>query len=221
MPIIPLLFALLILLAGSSQDSKELIIEPFPPISKHAVAWDNDHKITLSSIQKDEEKLIETVEFYRSQIDKKLSEDEMLHLVKEANRLEVPVEILLKLLKTESNFTNDLVGPKTKYGHAYGMAQFMKNTAPWIAKMADLEYEFEKLFDTYYSITLAATYLHYLQYGDDIGHEGYENWHSSLTAYNRGMGGLRIYERKNQTTISSYSEQIISDAEMIALNSSD
>lgn len=218
MPIIPLLFALIILLAGSSKDLSELIIEPFPTISEEVVAWDKDHRETLSSIQENEKELLETVVFYRSQIDKKLTKKEMLHLVKEANRLHVPAEILLKLLKTESNYTHDLVGPKTKYGHAYGMAQFMKNTAPWISQMADLEYRFDKLFDPYYSITLAATYLQFLQYGDGIGHEGYENWHSTLTAYNRGINGLRKYERSHQTTVSSFSKKIMSDAAMISLD---
>lgn len=219
MPIITLLLSFLILLTGSSSEAKKVVITPFTPISEHIIAWDIDHSNTLSSIKEREEKLVETVFFYRSQIDKKLSEDEMFHLVKEANRLDVPVELLLKLLKVESNFNNELVGPATKYGHAYGIAQFMKNTAPWISKMANLEYEFQKLFDSYYSITLAATYLHFLQYGDDVGHEGYQDWHSSLTAYNRGMGGLRTYEKRHQTTISSYSDKIISEAEMIAFNS--
>jgi soluble lytic murein transglycosylase-like protein len=216
MPIIAILLILLLVLIGYGDEKNKPFAEPFSPISAQVVSMDKNHWTTVLKINEKRQKLSKAVKHYRSEIDQQLSKDEIHHLIREANRLNIPVEILLKLLKIESNFNNELVGPPTKYGHAYGMAQFMKNTAPWIANMANMEYEFKKLFDTSYSITLAATYLHYLQYGNGGSHEGYQNWHTSLTAYNRGMGGLRSYKRKYQTTISSYSETIISEAEEIA-----
>lgn len=217
MPIIPILLVFLLVFIGHGDTKNESLAE-VSLIPAQVISLDQDHWTTITKIKEKKQKLASAVTFYRAKIDKQLSRDEMRHLIKEANRHDIPVEILIKLLKIESNFNNELVGPATKYGHAYGIAQFMKNTAPWIANMADMEYEFKKLFDTHYSITLAATYLHYLQYGDGGGHEGYQDWHTSLTAYNRGMGGLRTYQRRYQTTISTYSETILSEAEGIAFN---
>jgi soluble lytic murein transglycosylase-like protein len=219
MPIIAILLVFLLVFIGHGDTKNEPLAEPSPsPISAQVISFDQNHWTTITKIKEKKQKLASAVTFYRAKINQQLSKKEMRHLIKEANRLNIPEEILIKLLKIESNFNSELVGPATKYGHAYGMAQFMKNTAPWIANMANMEYEFKKLFDTYYSITLAATYLHYLQYGDGISHEGYQDWHTSLTAYNRGMGGLRTYQRRYQTTVSTYSETILSEAEGIAFN---
>lgn len=159
--------------------------------------------------------LDEQVAFYYESIEGKLSKDILQHLVREANKNDVPPEILIKLLKTESNFNPNLIGPLTRFGHAYGMAQFMENTAPWIADMANLDYKKELLFEPEYAISLAATYLNYLQYGDGGAHEGYQDWHATLTAYNRGMGGLNTYQQRYQTVQSSFSKKIISQAEVL------
>jgi soluble lytic murein transglycosylase-like protein len=221
MPIIAMLLVFLLVFIGHGDAKKEFQEEPlFSSISAQAINSDQDHWATIIKIKEKKQDLKRTVTFYRTKIEHQLSKDEMRHLIKEANRLNIPEEILIKLLKIESNFDSDLVGPATKYGHAYGLAQFMENTAPWISNMANMEYEFNKLFDPYYSITLAATYLHYLQYGDGKSHVGYHDWHTSLTAYNRGMGGLRTYKRKYQTTVSTYSESIILGAESIAFDPS-
>ncbi|MFD1018775.1 lytic transglycosylase domain-containing protein [Thalassobacillus hwangdonensis] len=126
-----------------------------------------------------------------------------LYLVREATKYEVDPFLAYELLKVETGRTFDpeLVGPKTKYGHAYGMAQFMKNTAPWIAEMAGLPYKEELLFDPYYSMQLSLVYLDYL-------HNEYGNWDEALTAYHRGMGGLEEYKKKNGHANSWYAEAI-------------
>lgn len=192
--------------------------QSFGQVDQDVINWDQDHWLALEDIKNQKEDFRIAVKHYKKQIDHKLSKKELRHVIKESNRHDIPVGIMLKLLKVESNFNKDLVGPPTKYGQAYGMAQFMTNTAPWISEMANLDYDFELLFDPYYSITLAATYLHYLQYGDNHSHMGYKDWHTSLTAYNRGMGGLRQYQQKHNTSISSYSEKIINQANAIALH---
>jgi soluble lytic murein transglycosylase-like protein len=131
-----------------------------------------------------------------------------LFLVKEATKYGVNPYLVYELIKVESGhtFNPKLVGPKTKYGHAYGMTQFMKNTAPWIAKMADLPYEHEKLFDPYYSIQLSIVYLDFL-------YKRYNNWDKALTAYNRGIYGLENYIQKNGHAKSSYAVKIQNGAE--------
>lgn len=178
---------------------------------------DEEHLQTLLDIQQMENEFEEKVDTYIAKIDGKIADEDVYHLVREANRHKVPSHILLNLLKVESNFQEDAVGPQTAYGRAYGIAQFMTNTAPWIADMSEMDYSKDLLLDVQYSITLAAAYLHFLQYGDDQYHDGYDNWHSSLTAYHRGMAGMQKFKQRQQTTISWYSEKIM-DQNLMTLN---
>ncbi|WP_241657104.1 lytic transglycosylase domain-containing protein [Halobacillus salinus] len=131
-----------------------------------------------------------------------------LYLVRESKRYEIDPYLAYELLKVETGgtFDPDLVGPETKYGHAYGMSQFMKNTAPWIADMAGLPYEDELLFDPYYSMQLSLVYLDFL-------HEEYGNWDEALTAYHRGMGGLEQFKEENGHARSWYAKEIQNKAE--------
>ncbi|REJ10601.1 transglycosylase SLT domain-containing protein [Halobacillus trueperi] len=131
-----------------------------------------------------------------------------MYLVKEAERYKINPFLVYELLKVETGGTFDpeLVGPETKYGHAYGMSQFMKNTAPWIADMAGLPYEEELLFDPYYSMQLSLVYLDFLQ-------NKYDNWDEALTAYHRGMGGLKEYKEENGHAESWYAKEIQEKAE--------
>jgi len=126
-----------------------------------------------------------------------------LYLVKESKRYDIDPYLVYELLKVETGNTFDpkLVGPPTKYGRAYGMSQFMKNTAPWIAEMGGLPYKEELLFDPYYSMQLSFIYLDYLNHA-------YGNWDEALTAYHRGMSGLEQYKKENGHAESWYAEKI-------------
>lgn len=130
-----------------------------------------------------------------------------LYLVREAEKYQIDPYLVYELLKVETGGTFDpeLVGPETKYGRAYGMAQFMKNTAPWIAEMGGLPYDDELLFDPYYSMQLSLIYLDYL-------HHKYGNWNEALTAYHRGVGGLETYISNNGHAKSWYAEEIQANA---------
>ncbi|WP_096188381.1 lytic transglycosylase domain-containing protein [Evansella halocellulosilytica] len=129
-------------------------------------------------------------------------------LALEAERKDIDPLLVYELLKVETGGTFDpeTVGPETRYGHAYGLGQFMKNTGPWIADMADLPYEDERLFDPYYSIQLTITYLDFL-------HEEYGDWDHALTAYHRGMYGLEAYIEENGHAESWYAVEIQENAE--------
>lgn len=120
-----------------------------------------------------------------------------------AEQEDVDPFLVYELLKVESGDTFDehAVGPETKYGHAYGMAQFMTNTAPWIADMASLDYEKDYLFNPYYAIHLSVQYLSFL-------HDQYDNWDQALTAYHRGMGGMQAYITENGHAKSEYAVTI-------------
>ncbi|SDC32164.1 lytic transglycosylase domain-containing protein [Shouchella lonarensis] len=111
--------------------------------------------------------------------------------------------VVYELLKVESGhtFDPDAIGPETRYGQAYGMAQFMENTAPWIAEMADLPYEKELLFHPLYAIRLSVEYLDFL-------YQQYNDWNYALTAYHRGMGGLESYIARNGHAKSEYAVTI-------------
>ncbi|SDB98879.1 Transglycosylase SLT domain-containing protein [Pelagirhabdus alkalitolerans] len=131
-----------------------------------------------------------------------------VYLINEANAYDIDPFLVYELLKVETGhtFNPDLVGPETQYGHAYGLAQFMTNTAPWIADMANLPYSFELLFDPYYSMELSVVYLDYL-------YDEYNNWDEALTAYHRGMSGMETYKSQNGTARSEYAEVIQTNAE--------
>ncbi|MGY4690326.1 lytic transglycosylase domain-containing protein [Salibacterium sp. K-3] len=125
------------------------------------------------------------------------------YMVYQAEKKDIRPALVYELLKVETGgtFNPDLTGPPTKYGHAYGMAQFMKNTGPWIADMAGLPYSDSMLFDPFYSIQLSIEYLDYL-------HDKYGNWNQALTAYHRGVGGLEMYEEEHGHAESWYAEEI-------------
>jgi soluble lytic murein transglycosylase-like protein len=130
-------------------------------------------------------------------------------LVRESLRNDVDPYIVYELLRVETGnkFEPTLVGPETKYGRAYGMAQFMENTAPWIAEMAGMKYESkEQLFDPYYAIQLSVVYLDYL-------HAKYNDWNKALTAYHRGIYGLEKYIQKEGHAKSWYAKEIQEKAE--------
>lgn len=126
-----------------------------------------------------------------------------LFLSEKAKERSVDPYILFELIRVETGgtFSPDTVGPKTRYGRAYGLTQFMENTGPWIAKMADLPYEKELLYNPYYAIELAVVYLEFL-------YERYGDWDHALTAYHRGMYGLEQFKNNRGHAKSWYSEEI-------------
>lgn len=133
-----------------------------------------------------------------------------LFLVEKAKQYSVDPYILFELLRVETGgaFEPDIVGPETRFGKAYGLAQFMENTGPWIANKADLPYEKELLYNPYYSIELAVVYLDFL-------YERYGNWDHALTAYHRGMYGLEIFIDKSGHAKSWYAEEIQENAKQL------
>ncbi|WLR49861.1 transglycosylase SLT domain-containing protein [Bacillus tianshenii] len=138
------------------------------------------------------------------QSDGKFKKEWGLFLISKAKQYEIDPYIVYELIRVETGDTFDpkLKGPKTQYGHAYGLSQFMKNTAPWIADMAGIEYKDDLLYNPYYSIQLSVVYLDFL-------HERYEgDWDQALTAYHRGIYGLENYVKENGHAKSWYAKRI-------------
>ncbi|MCD8511683.1 MAG: transglycosylase SLT domain-containing protein [Bacillus sp. (in: Bacteria)] len=146
----------------------------------------------------------EIADYFYEDSDGRFDRDWGLFLAMEAMQKEIDPFIVYELLRVETGgqFDPEVVGPQTRYGHAYGLAQFMHNTSPWIAEMANLpEYDHDMLFDPLYSIQLAVTYLDFLysQYGD---------WDHALTAYHRGIYGMQRYKAENGHARSWYAAEI-------------
>lgn len=130
-----------------------------------------------------------------------------LYLAKESQKYGIDPFMVYELLNVETGgkFNPNLIGPPTDYGRAYGLGQFMKNTAPWVADMADLPYKKELLMDPYYSMQLSLVYLDFL-------YKEYGNWDEALTAYHRGIGGLEQYKENNGHARSWYAKKIQTSA---------
>lgn len=126
-----------------------------------------------------------------------------LFLASEAANRDIDPFLVYELLRVETGgeFDPEMTGPQTSYGHAYGLAQFMTNTAPWIAEMASVEYDEDLLFDPYYSMLLSVEYLDFL-------HDRYDDWDYALTAYHRGIYGMENYVSRNGHANSWYAEEI-------------
>ncbi|MFC4738137.1 lytic transglycosylase domain-containing protein [Bacillus daqingensis] len=153
----------------------------------------------------------ETAALLYEDSDGEFQKDWGLLLALEAEKHDISPLLVYELLRVETGdtFDPDLVGPETKYGHAYGLAQFMENTGPWIAEKAGLPYERELLFDPHYAIQLSVTYLDYL-------YEKYGDWDYALTAYHRGMSGMEAYVEENGDPASWYAVEIQEEAERTA-----
>lgn len=169
--------------------------------------------VATSSTVSAKDNIKTNIEYYSEKLN--ISTVEVKHLIdfSEKNNIEFDLVFSLLSVETGGTFKHDAIGPQTKYGKAYGIAQFMENTAPWIANMGDLKYKDKSdLFNPIYSIKLCIIYLNYLQYGNDKQHFGYNDWHKSLTAYNRGMTGLKWFMDEKGTPVSSYSDKVLKGA---------
>lgn len=162
-----------------------------------------------------EDSLMKAKKFHKES-DGQFSEEWGLFLAEKAQQYSIDPYILFELIRVETGgtFDSETVGPQTRFGRAYGLAQFMENTSPWIANMANLHYEKELLYNPYYSIELAVVYLDFL-------YKRYGDWDHALTAYHRGMYGLEQYVDKRGHAKSWYAEEIQEKAnqlEVVAVN---
>lgn len=124
-------------------------------------------------------------------------------LVDECNEVDIDPFIILGLMRLESEFNPYCVGSLGERG----LGQLMANTAEPVARNMGIEYDPDKLFEPEYNIKLFMTQFKYLYefYGKDM--------HMTLTAYNRGQGGLDKY----MASRSKYADPAVSDYSMVVL----
>lgn len=182
---------------------------------KEIVSLDKSSVPEETSYYSWEASLVKARKFYKES-DGQFSEEWGMFLAEKAEEYSIDPYILFELIRVETGgtFDPDTVGPETKFGRAYGLTQFMENTSPWIANMADLHYEKELLYNPYYAIELAVVYLDFL-------YERYGDWDHALTAYHRGMYGLEQFVDEKGHANSWYAEEIQEKAnqlEVVAVN---
>ena len=126
-------------------------------------------------------------------------------IINESKKSGVDPFLILGLLKTESSFN-----PKaTSRNGAKGLGQIMTATGRWTAKRSGLTFSSRSLYNPTYNAKLTVTYFSYL-------FKAYKgNKHRALTAYNRGIGGLKYYERRAGTAKSSYSAKVLKNTTLL------
>jgi len=126
-------------------------------------------------------------------------------LEKYAASYELPFNIVYELVKLESSFNPELTS-YNEWNDTYdrGLLQLNDNTSPWLAEKVGIKnFDYETTYDPEMNVKMGLWYLSFL-------HKKYQSWHDTLTAYNRGMTGLKNYVQRNGTSKSAYSKIILS-----------
>lgn len=125
-------------------------------------------------------------------------------MMAECDEVGIDPFVILGLMRLESEFDTYCVGNLGERG----LGQLMANTAEPVARNMGIEYDPDKLFEPEYNIKLFMRQFKYLYefYNGDI--------HMTLTAYNRGQGGLDKY----MASRSKYANPAVSDYSMVLLN---
>jgi soluble lytic murein transglycosylase-like protein len=123
---------------------------------------------------------------------------------KVSRKYDIPFELAFEVARLESNFNPGL----TNYNewndtHDRGLFQLNDNTSPWLAKKVGINnFNYEMAYNPELNTNMGLWYLSYL-YGR------YNNWHDTLTAYNRGINGLEKFKERTGSSRSTYSRRIL------------
>ncbi len=101
-----------------------------------------------------------------------------------AQKYELPISLVMGVIRTESNFKPAAVSPDG----AVGLMQLMPDTALWIAPKIDMDpFDVSKLTDPIVNIELGCWYLHYLMdsFNGDMK--------AVLAGYNAGQNRVRTW----------------------------
>lgn len=104
----------------------------------------------------------------------------------------IPPEIFVKLVNRESGFNAKAVGPKTRYGRAYGPTQILASTAATMGATPR-----QLMSDYQLALDLGARYLL-------LGYRRYGNWRQAVAFYHGGPN-----ERIHGTKTAAYARAIV------------
>ncbi|SDZ29696.1 Transglycosylase SLT domain-containing protein [Proteiniborus ethanoligenes] len=133
----------------------------------------------------------------------KLSHEEAEYIVQICKEKEIDIFLVLGLMKVESNFNIRLIGKQGEIG----LTQLKVGTAKWIASNIGVEFKAQDLFEPKYNVNISTSFLKGLRERNN------GDIHKTLTAYNRGEGGLKKYMvsrsgRRNPAE-STYSKRVL------------
>lgn len=154
----------------------------------------NDKLNEINEINEKQEKTLKTINDKMSKYN--TNKDIVVAIYKEAGIYNINPDLIFNLIDAESSFDTTA---KSHVG-ATGLMQIMPNTGSMLAK--ELGIENYSLNDPKTNIKLGTFYLYTL-------HNKYNDWHTVLTAYNRGEGGMRKYRSINGTSRSGYSRKVL------------
>ena len=117
-----------------------------------------------------------------SNLNLKESHQVFLVCLDKSYKYDIPIDLLLKVIKIESHFNQTAISNKG----AMGIMQIMPLTAVGLCKELDLSYNKNKLFDLEFNMELGTFFLHslYVRYG---------SWGEALSHYNSGTNNNVAY----------------------------
>jgi len=137
----------------------------------------NEYKLVQPKTNEIDELLV-----YISELTEFSYEDSQ-YLMDKCEEKDIDVFLVLAIFRKESGFIPNTTGGSGEIG----LGQIMERTAEYFCEQLGYEFSRELVYDVKVNIDITVENLEYLlNY-----YKG--NLHSSLTAYNRGMGGLNTY----------------------------
>lgn len=131
-----------------------------------------------------------------------------IEIIQKMHRLslqhDIPFELAFEVVRHESNFDPNAVN-YNEWNNTYdrGLFQLNDNTSPWLAENIGINnFNRDITYDPELNMKMGMWYLDYL-------HGRYNDWQRTLTAYNKGIGGLQSFERRHGTSRSLYSRSIL------------
>lgn len=123
---------------------------------------------------------------------------------------DVDMEVMLAIMKTESDFRQD-VKSKNNIGGNYsvGICQLNNNYTGWFGELTGLGDEFN-INNIHHNILGGVlVYKFYKDYWERQGYEGDELIIHSLNSYNMGIQGFKNYKRKHNIISRSYDKKVL------------
>lgn len=113
-------------------------------------------------------------------------------------------ELIMAVIKTESNFNPNLININDNGTKDYGLMQINSGTAPGLAETLNINnFTLDMLLDPKINVEMGSYYLRTLIDGFD------GNIEAALTAYNMGSRKAKKLLEENGTGKSSYSEKVL------------
>ena len=178
---------------------KPVRVTPSLRMDKEMVSKDIEGKV----------KIEEVINSYCSSLNDRAISNLADIILNESKKYGYDWELILAIIKTESEFDSRAVSSKG----ARGLMQVLPSTARWVSSQLGFKYQgLSSLYDPEYNIKLGTHYLHMM-------HQKFGNIEEAIAAYNRGPRGLRQYIYENKKFPSRYLEKVMACYRQLKTNS--